>query len=75
MSAKKISLWVPATEYALFRNKCDFFDIAPKDILTELIIKFNKGELDHILGVPDLPDLPKEIIPTYIKVVQNGNSR
>lgn len=35
-----------------FKTKCDFYDITPQEIITELIIRFTEGELDDLLQVP-----------------------
>jgi len=71
MSFRQITLRLPKEEHNKFVNKCDFFDVCPKDVMTEFIIKFNKGELDDIFNVPNLPEINGQL-PKALREAING---
>ena len=71
MLFRKIAISLPKEEYNKFANKCNFFEVCPKDIITEFIIKFNSGELDGAFNVPTLPEI-NEDLPKALKETING---
>ena len=73
MLFSRIYLKVPKHEYAKFKDKCDFFDTCPKDIMTQFIILFNEGKLDDTFGVPELPELQKAELGKSTRMKLNGN--
>lgn len=49
---KYVSIPVPRDIYFQLKNKCTFYDIPVKDILTDLIVRFIDGEFDNDFDIP-----------------------
>lgn len=62
IQATTVTLQFDKQLYAKFKDKCLFYDAHPKDILTTLIIKFNNGDLNTLLDIPELPEIEKSRI-------------
>lgn len=70
INAKQLTIILEKHIYEKFKNRCDFYDMTPKDLVTTFIIKFTNGELDKLFDIPELPDIKKSNIHYQYKGIR-----
>lgn len=49
---KYMKIALPTELHWVFKNKCKFYDMTPKEVIAYLIVEFNKGRFDEEFQIP-----------------------